>query len=476
LQLNVIEFEIQQIKRQTLAAWRRRDSAVHDLNSHQQQMDHAAEVQDFMRDKLTKHELYLFLQQETAVLYRQAYNLAVQIARDAQEAFKFERGDIERNFLTNLDWNNLHEGLMAGDILEMSLRSMERAYMDTNCREYELTKHLSTKLHFPETFLRLKTCGHSEVEIPEWMFDLDHPGHYMRRIKSVTLSIACVAGPYTSVNCRLQLLNSAIRIKPLLPAEDDCCCDDKDDCRDYENSPYIARNYGATEAIATSDGQDDSGLFQLDFRDERYLPFEFKGAVSRWRIELPPENNQFDIASLTDVVIHLKYTSREGGHKLREKANECAQRHLPGNGIRFFDIRHDFPDTWRILHMDDYKDEHRDWPLRFSRSMFPFLVGRRAIRVTCLHLVMQTSRAYPGEHIRVSLLPREKEGCKEEDIICVVSDDCQCTYYGNVKVDFGPIFESSWHNFGFLRFGGEMKRAKEAYLLCEYEVDCLGDV
>jgi hypothetical protein len=46
--------------------------------------------------------LYLFLQQETAALYRQLYGLAVQTAQDAQEAFKFERGDIERNFLTNL--------------------------------------------------------------------------------------------------------------------------------------------------------------------------------------------------------------------------------------------------------------------------------------------------------------------------------------------------------------------------------------
>ena len=34
-------------------------------------------------------------------------------------------------------------------------------------------------------------------------------------------------------------------------------------------------------------------------QEERYLPFEFMGAVSRWRIELPQENNQFDIDSVT---------------------------------------------------------------------------------------------------------------------------------------------------------------------------------
>src|SRR5262249_22070369 len=82
-QVDVIEVEIAQIKRQKLAADRRRDITLRELNDHQRQMEHSAEVQDFTRDKLTKQELYLFLQQETATLYRQAYDLAFQTAREA---------------------------------------------------------------------------------------------------------------------------------------------------------------------------------------------------------------------------------------------------------------------------------------------------------------------------------------------------------------------------------------------------------
>jgi hypothetical protein len=48
--------------------------------------------------------------------------------------------------------------------------------------------------------------------------------------------------------------------------------------------PRMVRRYAATEAVATSSGQNDSRMFQLSFNDERYLPFEFHGAVSRWRI------------------------------------------------------------------------------------------------------------------------------------------------------------------------------------------------
>ena len=72
---------------------------------------------------------------------------------------------------------------MAGERLSSRVRQMEKAYLDANCREYELTKHVSLRLDFPLQFLQLRTTGIAEIEIPEWMFDVDYPGHYLRRIK-----------------------------------------------------------------------------------------------------------------------------------------------------------------------------------------------------------------------------------------------------------------------------------------------------
>jgi hypothetical protein len=43
---------------------------------------------------------------------------------------------------------------------------------------------------------------------------------------------------------------------------------------------------GSIQSVATSNAQNDSGLFELNFRDERYLPFEGTGAISSWRLEL----------------------------------------------------------------------------------------------------------------------------------------------------------------------------------------------
>ena len=64
--------------------------------------------------------------------------------------------------------------------------------------------------------------------------------------------------------------------------------------------------------------------------------------MSRWRLELPPENNYFDPNTLTDTVLHLNYTSREGGDMLRHAASAAAAGRLPGDGWSFFDVRHDF--------------------------------------------------------------------------------------------------------------------------------------
>ena len=47
------------------------------------------------------------------------------------------------------------------------------------------------------------------------MFDLDTPGHYMRLIRSVSITIPCTTGTYASLNCTLTLTKSSLRVSPL---------------------------------------------------------------------------------------------------------------------------------------------------------------------------------------------------------------------------------------------------------------------
>lgn len=188
---------------------------------------------------------------------------------------------------------------------------MGRGHLDANKREYEITKHVSLALVDPEALLRLKTTGDCFVDLPEALFDLDYPGHYMRRLKSVGITIPAVTGPYSGPDCTLTLLQNSIR-------------DSSDPGAEYERRGSEDERFHdsvtAIQSIVTSSAQNDSGLFGSNLRDEQYLPFEGAGAISRWRIELPPDREAFDLDSISDVVLQLRYTARDGGATLRAAA------------------------------------------------------------------------------------------------------------------------------------------------------------
>lgn len=66
---------------------------------------------------------------------------------------------------------------------------------------------------------------------------------------------------------------------------------------------------GAVQSIVTSSGQTDSSMFETNLRDERFLPFEDAGAESTWQLELPKNYPAFDYATISDVIIHIRYAA-----------------------------------------------------------------------------------------------------------------------------------------------------------------------
>src|SRR5690606_18103646 len=115
-----------------------------------------------------------------------------------------------------------------------------------------------------------------------------------RRIKTVSVSIPCIAGPQTNINAMLTLQEHGIQKVPNSTAS-------------FDNIPV--------ESIALSGAQNDSGAFELNLKDERYLPFEGRGAISKWRLELTDAIPQFDYNTIADVILHMKYTARYDGNQ-----------------------------------------------------------------------------------------------------------------------------------------------------------------
>jgi len=224
---------------------------------------------------------------------------------------------------------------------------MEMAYHENNKREYELTKHISLLQLSPLALLQLRTTGRCTVALPEELFDIDGPGHYFRRIKTVAVSIPCVTGPYTSINCTLTMLKSSIRTKSVLTDGSYERSDSEDD--------RFNDSFGSLQTIVTSTGQNDSGLFETNLRDERYLPFEGAGVISEWQLQLPAnpskgEPCQFDYNTISDVILHVRYTAREAGGSLKIGAIANLKTRIEAaqtNGsVRLFSIRHEFPTEW----------------------------------------------------------------------------------------------------------------------------------
>ncbi len=310
-QANVAGYEIKNIDGQILSHRIRIDIARKEIDNHQKQIDHSKEVQDYLKNKYSNEELYTWMESQLKTLYYQTYSLASDIAKKAEKTFRFERGLAVSEFIQSGYWESGRDGLLVGERLFNGLKQLEAAYQENRGYDFEITKSVSLRDLNPLALAQLRQTGICEFAIPESNFDMDYPGHYKRRIKSVSLSIPAVVGPHTSLNCTLSLLGHKFRYKTTMPKGYAEQADDPD--------RFMTTNV-PINSIATSTGQNDSGVFELNFKDERYLPFEGAGAISSWRLELPKEIRQFDYGTIADVILHVKYTSVNGGEQLKNAA------------------------------------------------------------------------------------------------------------------------------------------------------------
>jgi hypothetical protein len=208
-------------------------------------------------------------------------------------------------------------------------------------------------------------------------------------MKSVGITVPCVAGPYTGINCTLTLLGSSIRHANTLLGNK--YARQTDDAR-------FADSAGTVQSIVTSSGQNDSGLFETNLHDERYLPFEGQGAISTWRIELPKRFKTFDYNTISDVVVHLRYTSREGGSQLRGQAEQELDTMLNDfvrvegkHGLtQMYSLRHEFGTEWARFLNTLTGGFKRSLTMPLMKERFPFLFQGREIKINEIELYVKS--------------------------------------------------------------------------------------
>ncbi len=84
--------------------------------------------------------------------------------------------------------------------------------------------------------------------------------------------------------------------------------------------------------------------------------FEGAGVISKWKFELPAFR-QFDYDTISDLIVHIRYTASEGGEQLKNNARESVASYLKNvadlskdEGLfMMIDLKHDMPNEWYVL-------------------------------------------------------------------------------------------------------------------------------
>jgi len=382
-QFNRAALEIKEIGRKILTSLIAEQVARHELELVKTQIDNTSEVDELLHDRFTNEELYTWMQGEISRLYYEYYRFAFDTARKAERTMKQElmRPELDaQDFVKFNYWDGGRNGLLSGEALHLDLKRLEMAYYDNNKRELELTRDVSLRQLDPVALLTLKSTGSCQVTVPEWLYDRDCPGHFMRRIRTVALSVTPPPPPGTGVYCTLSLLGSSVRKSPIPK--------DGEYVRQGVADDRFADYAGMIQSIVTSTPDHDSGMFDPTAPDNRFLPFEGSGAISTWKLDLPRDYPLFDYGTIADVVLHIRFTARQGVDptKVKTALDDLFQQAASTgpNLAVLFHLQQDFQAEWNA-----FTGGGGPFQAVVRRNQFPYFTQGKTITITDMELYAQ---------------------------------------------------------------------------------------
>ncbi|MFL6965078.1 neuraminidase-like domain-containing protein [Pseudomonas alvandae] len=297
------------------------------VNQQARAIEQAKEMYTFLtQTRTSRASLYRWMQSKMATLYFQTYDAVTALCLSAQACWQYEIGDYESHFILPGAWVDSHHGFTAGESLTLGLLRMESAFLHRYERRLTIRKLVSLRDYFgdawPDTFETLKVTGKLDFTLDSRCYDSDYPGHYLRQIRRVSITLPALFGPYETACMTLTQLSSKLLIKPdpggaqhlYDPAHADA------------DTTYVRYNLRAQPQIAVSDGLDDDGIgSRFAFDEDRYASFERTGAIASWQIAFPhPDSDKQTeiLESLTDIIVEVEYTAHDGGKDFAETITE----------------------------------------------------------------------------------------------------------------------------------------------------------
>jgi hypothetical protein len=135
------------------------------------------------------------------------------------------------------------------------------------------------------------------------------------------------------------------------------------------------------------------------------FPSKAAGCVARSWSNFP-RPCAFDYATISDLVLHLRYTARDGGGSFRtmvangiaERLNLMALKTNRTGLFQAFDLRRDRPDTWHRLVTTGTAS------LTITAGDLPYFTSGRAVAITVVRILARVKGA-PANYARSAERP-----------------------------------------------------------------------
>ncbi|MCY0788473.1 neuraminidase-like domain-containing protein [Morganella morganii] len=308
IQKNNAESEVKQIDAQLEALAVRRTATEMQYKHLELQQVQTQTQLELMQRQFSNKALYSWLNGRLASIYYRFYDLTAASCMMAEKAYAWHTNDTTR-YIKSGAWQSNNAGLMAGESLLLNLAEMEQAWLKWNSRSLEVTRTVSlAEVYRTDNIILaekisdlLKGSGsgdtpastglsmtedkqlHAAFNLKALNIAQDYPfkEKKTRRIKQISVTLPALIGPYQDMRAIFSYGGSS------LPAG----------CR----------------AIALSHGINDDGQFLLDFNDGYWLPFEGIPVDDNNSLTLSfpdaiGEKQKPLLLSLTDIIIHIRYT------------------------------------------------------------------------------------------------------------------------------------------------------------------------
>lgn len=266
------------------------------------------QVYEVLSEKFTNNELYVWLEKELGKVFKQYVKLLLDVAKMAERVYHFEiDGKITPvcDFIKNDYWDNFRKGLLAPERILLDLRRMEKAYLENDVHEMEITRPISLRelqekaddYEIDDTLYvnplnKIREDGACNFQLTEKFFENEFSNLSFLRIKDVQIHVKLTENASLNyLNAKLTLTAASI----------------------YGYSVLSSGSLSAS--MVASLVHQEPNNFATPFSSEKLGVFEGYGTVSKWTLVLNglKQEKEADDYPIDDVIVYLTYTAREGG-------------------------------------------------------------------------------------------------------------------------------------------------------------------